>query len=31
MDKLQWKAKIGLIVVSSSTVAESRYPRVDAT
>jgi maleate isomerase len=28
MDKLQWKAKIGLIVVSSSTVAETRYPRV---
>ncbi len=28
MDKLQWKAKIGLVVVSSSTVAETRYPRV---
>ena len=28
MDRLQWKAKIGLIVVSSSTVAETRYPRV---
>ena len=28
MDQLQWKAKIGLIVVSSSTVCEGRYPRV---
>ena len=28
MDRLQWKAKIGLIVVSSSTVCETRYPRV---
>ena len=28
MDRLQWKAKIGLVVVSSSTVAETRYPRV---
>jgi maleate isomerase len=28
MDQLQWKAKIGLVVVSSSTVCEGRYPRV---
>ena len=28
MDRLEWKAKVGLIVVSSSTVAETRYPRV---
>ena len=28
MDRLQWKARIGLVVVSSSTVAETRYPRV---
>jgi maleate isomerase len=28
MDHLAWKAKIGLIVVSSSTVCEGRYPRV---
>ena len=28
MDQLVWKAKIGLVVVSSSTVCEGRYPRV---
>jgi len=28
MDRLAWKAKIGLVVVSSSTVCEGRYPRV---
>ncbi len=28
MDQLDWKAKIGLVVVSSSTVCEGRYPRV---
>ena len=28
MDRLDWKAKIGLVVVSSSTVCEGRYPRV---
>jgi len=28
MDHLTWKAKIGLVVVSSSTVCEGRYPRV---
>ena len=28
MDQLAWKAKIGLVVVSSSTVCEGRYPRV---
>jgi maleate isomerase len=28
MDRLAWKAKIGLVVVSSSTVNEGRYPRV---
>jgi maleate cis-trans isomerase len=28
MDHLAWKAKIGLVVVSSSTVSEGRYPRV---
>ena len=28
MDRLTWKAKIGLVVVSSSTVCEGRYPRV---
>jgi maleate isomerase len=28
MDRLIWKAKIGLVVVSSSTVCEGRYPRV---
>ena len=28
MDQLEWKAKIGLVVVSSSTVCEGRYPRV---
>jgi maleate cis-trans isomerase len=28
MDQLQWTAKIGLVVVSSSTVCEGRYPRV---
>ncbi len=28
MDPLQWKAKIGLVVVSSLTVCEGRYPRV---
>ena len=28
MDHLAWKAKIGLVVVSSSTVCEGRYPRV---
>jgi maleate isomerase len=28
MDHLVWKAKIGLVVVSSSTVSEGRYPRV---
>lgn len=28
MDRLDWRAKIGLIVVSSSTVSETRYPRV---
>jgi maleate isomerase len=28
MDRLAWKAKVGLVVVSSSTVCEGRYPRV---
>jgi maleate isomerase len=28
MDQLAWKAKIGLVVVSSATVCEGRYPRV---
>jgi maleate isomerase len=28
MDQLAWRAKIGLVVVSSSTVCEGRYPRV---
>ena len=28
MDRLTWKARIGLVVVSSSTVNEGRYPRV---
>jgi len=28
MDQLAWSAKIGLVVVSSSTVCEGRYPRV---
>jgi maleate isomerase len=28
MDQLTWKAKIGLVVVSSSTVCEGRYARV---
>jgi maleate isomerase len=28
MDHLAWKAKIGLVVVSGSTVCEGRYPRV---
>lgn len=28
VDRLAWKAKIGLVVVSSSTVCEGRYPRV---
>jgi maleate isomerase len=28
MDHLTWTAKIGLVVVSSSTVSEGRYPRV---
>jgi maleate isomerase len=28
MDRLAWKAKIGLVVVSSSTVCEGRYARV---
>ncbi len=28
MDQLTWRAKIGLVVVSSSTVPESRYARV---
>ena len=28
MDHLTWKAKIGLVVVSSSTVCEGRYRRV---
>jgi maleate isomerase len=28
MDRLAWKAKIGLVVVSSSTVCEGRYPRM---
>jgi len=28
MDHLTWKAKIGLVVVSSATVPEGRYPRV---
>ena len=28
MDQLEWKAKVGLVVVSSSTVCEGRYPRV---
>jgi maleate isomerase len=28
MDRLAWRAKIGLVVVSSSTVCEGRYPRV---
>src|SRR5262245_30236855 len=28
MDRLAWKKKIGLVVVSSSTVNEGRYPRV---
>ncbi len=28
MGRLDWRAKIGLIVVSSSTVTESRYPRI---
>src|SRR5262249_22083754 len=28
MDQLTWKAKIGLVVVSGSTVCEGRYPRV---
>ncbi len=28
MDRITWRAKIGLIVVSSSTIPEARYPRV---
>jgi maleate isomerase len=28
VDRLAWKAKIGLVVVASSTVSETRYPRV---
>jgi maleate isomerase len=28
MDRLAWQAKVGLVVVSSSTVCEGRYPRV---
>jgi len=28
MDHLAWTAKIGLVVVSSATVSEGRYPRV---
>ena len=27
MDRIEWRAKIGLVVVSSATIAESRYPR----